>query len=115
MSHTSTAFNQITRHGYQGAAKLVNQTPTVSDLDVTLTTNTISLYAFIATIPSSKMGDNNDKRTNLKILARVDSRFNGTVNTSAKVIVRGMTLDVVSSVPHYIKDTIAYVEIIANG
>ena len=114
----SVALSVIDKFGLKGSATLVNKTQVVdgSNLKVTESTSTlIPLLAYVGRNPSSKTDDRDSRRTSLKVLAAIDSDFDGSVNLNSKLVVDGRTLDVESYTQHKVNGVIAYVEFIAVG
>lgn len=114
----SVALSVIDKFGLKGSATLVNKTQVVDGASLKVTESTVTLtplLAYVGRNPSSKTDNTDSRRTNLRVLAAIDSDFDGTVNVNSKMVVDGRTLDVESYTQHKVNGQIAYVEFITVG
>ena len=118
MSLKNTATSLIKQYGTKGRVTLINNTVTgVDDDNLTqnLSESRISLLSHVTYVPSDKEATTNNRRTMVKVLAAIDSNFDGSVSVSSRVLVDGYTLDVTGFEKRYDKDVITHVVIHASG
>lgn len=118
MSHKNTAFNQIKRYGFKGAAVLNVKTKT-SDKSTkrksTIAEVSKPLLAYVGRYNQSKIVDMSIEQNSYKIMAALDSDFDGSIGVDDTVTIDGVELAITRFTQHKINQTIAYVEIITNG
>ena len=117
MSLIRTAYNQITRYGFQDSAFLLksNSAYDKNTMEYTGTDTQIGMYAYVHGYPASRVNNTTVLAEDRRILARIDSNFDGQVSKGDKVKVDGNQLSVIRSEFFVVSGNKAYVEIQARG
>jgi len=117
MSLVRAAYNQITRYGFQDSAILLrsNSTYNKSTMEYSGSDTQINMYAYVDGYPSSRVDNTTVLSGDRRILARIDSNFDGQVSKGDKVKVDGNQLSIVRSELFVVSGKKAYVEIQARG
>lgn len=117
MGLISSAYNLISRFGTSGAATLLvnNSTYDKDTMSYSGTDTETSLYAYVDGFPSSRVNDTTVLASDRRILARIDSNFDGTVSKGDRIKVNDQTLSIIRSELFVVSGGRAYVEIQVRG
>ena len=119
MSLVNAAYNLITRFGFQDSAFLIRKSSNVSYNKSTMqyegSSSSVGMYAYVNGYPSSRVNNKTILADDRRILARIDSNFDGNVSKGDRVKVNGKEMGVIRSEFFTVGSSVAYVEIQARG
>ena len=118
MSHKQTAYNQIKRYGYKGAAVLnanVVNDDKVEKTRTVLVTSPIPLLAYVHRYPQAKINGDSILVDDRRVLIALDNDFDGTIGKNDTLTVDGIDLTIVNKTLHRINETVVMVEVKARG
>lgn len=114
---SNVASTLIERYGSSDTVCLVRTSTTYDSatMENITTTNNICLTAYIAKLPLEQDKDGTTYKRKVKVMAKIDNAFDGTINAQDTIEIGGVRYDIISDLPEYLNGQKNYVELICGG